>query len=364
MGVRETQRAVTEFLDLRIRRLRGLPVLPRTFCLAVTNRCNSRCAMCNIWRTSRGPAGSAAAELSLSEIQAFMSDTAFFQDLGFVYLSGGEPFLRDDLDGIVASIHGCQPACTVFIATNGFLTDRIVETVGRILAFHPRLQIGVSLDGIGAMHDAIRGVPGAFARTSATLHTLRDRYPQLHVQVTTTITPVNFRHIPQVYAFCEDHGFFSRIGMASTASYFQNTGDAIAYSREDLEEMRGYFGAIVQDVRTKRGRLRSLSDIFWLSESLRFLEDPTSRPVPCYSGFLSFYLSPQGTMYPCYNFFEAMGNVRSHAISAIWFSEKFQATRRKILDKRCPNCWIVHEAFPSMDSDYFRKFKYLFTSLQ
>ena len=315
--------------------------------------------MCDIWKTYSGNPKLVKKELSLSEIQDFLSDREFFKHLEFVYISGGEPFLRDDLPEIIRSIHECKPTCIVYVATNGFLTDHIVKTTKEILSIHPRFQIGVSLDGTNETHDKIRGVKGAFKTTSKTLFALRENFPNLHIQATMTVTPINFRHVPYVYDFCKKNGFFPRIGLASISEYFKNLSTEFAYSREDIEELKKYFHAIGKDVIREHGKIHSLLELFWLDGSIKFLLDPTIRPIPCYAGFVSFYIDPYGTIYPCYNFFEEMGNIRKQKIRDIWFSKGSQKIRERILREQCPNCWIVHEAFSSVSSDYFRKFKYL-----
>ena len=358
IGVINEMRAFMHAINRHIRRLRCLPML-RSACLAVTNKCNSRCITCNIWKTYRGNPGLVKEELSLSEIRDFFSDKEFFKHLDFFYLSGGEPFLRADLPDIVSCIHECKPTCFVYIATNGFLTDRIVNATREILAFHPRLEIGVSLDGINEMHDKIRGVKGAFKMARKTLFALRENFPNLHIQVTMTYTPINLRHIPYVYDFCKKNGFFPRISLAIISSYFKNLEKEYTFSRADIEELKAYFDVIRRDLIQEHGKFHSLSELFWLDGSIRFLMDPTIRPVPCYAGFVSFYMDPYGTVYPCYNLFEEMGNIRNEKIRDIWFSKRSREIRKRILRKQCPNCWIAHEVGSSVSSDYFRKFKYI-----
>lgn len=356
---RPKAKAFFDLVNRRIRRLRCLPVLPRTFCLAVTYKCNGKCTMCNLWKVYRENPKLVKEELSLSEIQNFLSDREFFKDLDFVYLSGGEPFLREDLPEIVKSIHECNPTCIVYVATNGFLTDNIIKTTKEILSTHPRFQIGVSLDGINEIHDKIRGVKRAFKKASETLFALKENFPNLHIQVTMTVTPINLKHVPYVYDFCKKNGFFPRIGLASVSEYFQNLPAHFKYSKEEIEELKKHFHAIGRDIIQERGKINALMELFWLDGSIKFLTNPTIRLVPCYAGFVSFYIDPYGTVYPCYNFFEKMGNIRKQKIRDVWFSKTSQTIRKRILRNQCPNCWIVHEASSNMSSDYFRKYKYL-----
>ena len=103
-----------------------------------------------------------------------------FANLGrtpfYITFTGGEPFLRRDLDEMVISAYKhCRPS-VITIPTNGLLTDRIVERVDRICRECPTSQIGInlSLDGVGEEHDDIRGVPGNWDKSMATWKKLKE----------------------------------------------------------------------------------------------------------------------------------------------------------------------------------------------
>jgi len=66
------------------------PGSPLVLTFSITNRCNSRCKTCNIWKI---PAEESE-ELSLDEIELIFKS---MDKLYFLNISGGEPFLRKDL---------------------------------------------------------------------------------------------------------------------------------------------------------------------------------------------------------------------------------------------------------------------------
>jgi MoaA/NifB/PqqE/SkfB family radical SAM enzyme len=315
--------------------------------------------MCNIWKTYRDNPSLASEELTISEFRGLFSDREFFRALEFVYLSGGEPFLRADLAQIISCIDELKPRCLIYVATNGFLTDHVVATVGKILAFHPRFQVGISLDGIGEAHDQMRRVAGAFGKTCKTIRALRKNFPQLHIQGTMTITPKNFRQIPMVYDFCKRNGLFPQVSLATRSPYFLGSDEKLDYSSAAVEEIRGYFDAIRRDLIRSPGRYRSLSQLYWIDGILQHLLNPAKHLVPCYSGCASAYINAYGTVYPCYSFLEELGNIRKDTLRSIWSSKKAREIRTRISDKECPNCWIAHEASISIKYDYLRKFRYM-----
>jgi MoaA/NifB/PqqE/SkfB family radical SAM enzyme len=75
-----------------------------------------------------------------------------------------------------------------------------------MLADCPNLEIRInfSLDGLGATHDAIRGVPGGFRKTLATLERVRRRYagnPRVVVNIASVVTPENYDELYDLAAF-------------------------------------------------------------------------------------------------------------------------------------------------------------------
>lgn len=166
---------------------------PRTvqyLILFVTSRCNARCKMCFNWRTLDGVA---ANDLSIDEIGALARSVP---DLIQLTLSGGEPFLRDDLVEIVAAFHDHTRVGQVTLPTNGILTDRIIAAAGEILGRFPRLAVNLdlSIDGVGADHDEIRQRPGAYGQILKTYRGaagLRQRYPQLRLGMSAVLSRFN-----------------------------------------------------------------------------------------------------------------------------------------------------------------------------
>ena len=66
----------------------------RRLILAITCNCNSKCKTCSIWKKNYKD------ELSLEDLKKF-TETRLFKKIRFISLTGGEPFLRNDIDEIV-----------------------------------------------------------------------------------------------------------------------------------------------------------------------------------------------------------------------------------------------------------------------
>ena len=95
--------------------------LPIDCVLAVTYKCNSRCTMCDIWKLK---------ENSNLELDYYKKLPKTLRDIN---VSGGEPFLRQDLVQLIKILRKTYPKAKMVISSNGFLTDLIKEKMREIL---------------------------------------------------------------------------------------------------------------------------------------------------------------------------------------------------------------------------------------
>jgi MoaA/NifB/PqqE/SkfB family radical SAM enzyme len=172
---------------IRSRRLKhtGKPHRLEAISLEITHRCICQCSMCNIWKIPPQ-----VADLDLAAWLELLSSPEL-RHLRELDLTGGEPFLRNDLGTLLQGICDLQPTNypglrTVAITTNGILTDRVLERTREIIG--PLRDRGIDLvlacgmDAVGELHDRIRNFPGAWERLQKTLsglHSLRKDHSNL-----------------------------------------------------------------------------------------------------------------------------------------------------------------------------------------
>ncbi len=118
----------------------------------ITRTCNLRCVHCYADSHAKQYPG----ELTWEQCCAVIDDLAEYK-ANALLLSGGEPLLHPQLPKILerATSRGLK----VTISTNG---TRITPEYAALFKKLGVAYVGISLDGIGAVHDAFRGVPGAF----------------------------------------------------------------------------------------------------------------------------------------------------------------------------------------------------------
>jgi MoaA/NifB/PqqE/SkfB family radical SAM enzyme len=320
------------------------PRLPFSLVISVCYRCNSRCSTCNVWKKD-------ARELTLDEW------TAVFEKLGhspyYMTFSGGEPFLRDDLVEIVAAAYRlCRPA-VITIPTNGLLTTRIPERVEAIVRAAPGAQIGInlSLDGIGEQHDQIRNVPGNWNKALETYRALKALdYPNLTVSIHTVISTLNVADLPAIYEglialepdsyiteIAEERGELDTIGANITPSLAEYAVAAdFLIERLHAHTFQG-FARITQAFRAQ-----------YYALATRILAEKR-QVIPCYAGWASGHIAPDGDVWTCCVRAEPIGNLREHEydLSRVWTGERADKLRRSIRAGECA-CPMANASYANM----------------
>jgi len=158
-------------------RIESLPVLV----LNPHSRCNCRCTMCDIWKTTE------VQELTEADIERQLAGIRRLR-VEWVVLSGGEPMLHSNLWRLCKILR--SENIRVTLLSSGLLLGRnaqaIVEHIDDVI---------VSLDGPPAVHDSIRGVRGAFEALASGVEQIRALRPNFNISSRCTVQRSNFRHL-------------------------------------------------------------------------------------------------------------------------------------------------------------------------
>ena len=130
---------------------------PTDASIILTYRCPMRCKMCNVWQYPTEKS---------KEIQP--EDLRTLPKLKFINLTGGEPFIREDLDKIVEECY--KHTERIVISTSGWFEDRVVALAKKF----PNIGIRISIEGLSCKNDELRGHAGGFDKGLHTLLTLKD----------------------------------------------------------------------------------------------------------------------------------------------------------------------------------------------
>ena len=323
-------------------------LLPFSLVLSVSFRCNSRCKTCGVWRRPSD-------DMTLDEWRQI------FTHLGhspfYMTFTGGEPFLRADLpEMVVAAAQLCRPS-VITIPTNGLLTARILEGVGQICAAAPRTQLGLnlSLDGIGAEHDELRGVPGTWERAMETwqgLKELQERHDNLVLSVHTVVSRFNthrIRDIVEGLEFLAPDSYITEI--AEERVELDTVGWEITPSPEQYAPIADYLTARAEAAPAQGlARITQAFRAQYYQLAKRVLQEQT-QVIPCQAGWASGHIAPNGDVWSCCIRAEPVGNLRQtgYDLRPIWFERvgEMRRLRRSIADKECA-CPMANASYANM----------------
>jgi Fe-coproporphyrin III synthase len=161
----------------------------------MTKRCNLKCVHCYAHAVGEG---AREGELSTEEGKGLIDDLAAF-GVPVILFSGGEPLLREDLPELID--YAVKKGMRAVISTNGTLiTGEKAMTFSKFSLSY----IGVSLDGIGEVNDAFRGVKGAYERAITGIRNAKKA--GIKVGLRFTIHKGNYKEIPAIFDLIEKEG--------------------------------------------------------------------------------------------------------------------------------------------------------------
>lgn len=158
--------------------------------LDLTYRCNLRCSMCyqeKIFTKEE--------ELTVEEWIKVIDQLPRFC---VITLFGGEPLVRRDFKEIAnhaLSSHRCN------LVTNGVL---LTPEMNRFLIEKNLFLVGVSIDGVGKIHDQARGAPGAYEKVTNNIKDLQKQKNQRGanlplLDIKTVVTKTNLENLEELF---------------------------------------------------------------------------------------------------------------------------------------------------------------------
>ncbi len=327
--------------------------MPLVVTFSVTNRCNSKCKTCNIWKTPTR----ASEELTIDEIQKVFKSIG---KLYFLNLSGGEPFLRKDIVDIIGLGQRYSSPNLVHIPSNGLLPNVIETRVREILETLNKktfLTIKLSLDGVGDNHDIIRGVSGNFSKVMETysrLDSIRKDYPNFHLGFNTITSKFNLQYLDDIVEFARSKNPDSYVTeVAENRSELFNSADDITPDAEEYKKLiLSFRESTKQNLKGRRSisKYTEASRLVYYDYVVKILAEK-KQVLPCYAGLSNAHLNPFGEVWPCcilaYN--QGMGNVRDFDcdFKKLWNSSKAKEVRQYIKAGHC-YCPMANQSYSNM----------------
>jgi len=322
-------------VDRKAHRIKSLPVLV----LNVHSRCNCRCVMCDIWKTTE------SRELSVTDLER---QIVSIRSLGvrWVVLTGGEPLLHSHLDRLVAILR--EENIRITLLTTGLLLKRHAPMVASNFN-----DVIISLDGPPEIHDRIRRVPNAFASLQEGIAALRANNPLIEIGLRMTVQRANHAHLRAAVEAAKSLSInwisFLAADLTSTAFNREAPWSAdhqreIGLTWDETKELEREIELLIHDyeeeiassfIREDARKLRRLVAHF---RAALGLERPVS-PI-CNAPWVSAVVEVDGNVRPCF-FHRSVGNLNRGTLTEVINGEAALQFRGDLdigANPTCQNC--------------------------
>ncbi len=310
---------------------RALP--PVFLFLELTYKCNLRCPYCYVYHPAgSNPKRGEVEELTAAEIGRIVDQTPPWT---LIFLSGGEPLLRNDIEDILRRI---APKRLCHIYTNGTLMGPADAEQWVAVGI---ASVAFSVDGPEEVHDAIRG-RGTFALIMSAVEMLSrartqqgKRFPLINLR--TTITARNAGSLTDMLRVAEEVGAdyctfqalnpTTRLGGVKLRDDIEchlqpapMTTFPMSTLADQLSRLRNASSCGV--------RVRILPNLSVASFLSHYENRLQMRNYRCFSPWTVMYVSPFGEVYPCLNY--RVGNLREQPLRKVWNGLRYRRFRLQL----------------------------------
>ncbi len=308
-----------------------------------TWRCNCKCVFCDVWRKRNKFLN----EMDISQIKKVFRKIG---KLDVLRITGGEPFLRSDLDEIINSIDKiCNPK-VIHITTNGTLPKKILSVVEKIVN-KKKIHLKISIDNIGNLHDKVRNHEGAYNKAINSIRELveyrNESGTNFHLGVNQVIVSedeisayYNVKNVLKNYkipvypsiAFDSSNALYSNEKVVNPSNSFKTFGK---FTKRNLQKIIKLFEVDIR--KSSNWQERIINRYRFKGMYNRFVNN-VSKPNPsCVALNNHLRLLPNGDIPVCIYNSKIVGNLNETSLKDIWFSEKAISQRKWV--KKCPGCW-------------------------
>lgn len=284
-----------------------------------TYRCNAKCNMCNIWRNPTRP-----------ETEAGVDVYEKLPQMDFVNLTGGESFLRSDLEDIVTVLK--RKSNRMVISSNGWFVNRTI----RLFEKHGNsIGIRISIEGLSHTNDNIRGMQKGFdnaIRILTTLHSMGIK----DIGFGLTVQDINAGDVKELYNLAKMMNVEFATAALHNSFYFHKMDNRI----DEVEEPLSALKSLAEDQLESR-HPKDWFRAYFNYGLMNYLQGG-ERLLPCRMAHDAFFLEPNGDVLPCNGMDRPMplGNLHEQTWDEIWYSETAEKAREAV--RNCPKqCWMM-----------------------
>ena len=286
------------------------PVKDRTLLLLINRGCNLTCSFCDLWDNPQN--------MELEQLLPVLDDAVVI-GTKILVITGGEPLMHPELATVISEAN--RRGLSVNMTTNGLLLKRHwswLKTSGIA-------SLSFSLDGIGEIHDRLRGQKGAYERTLKSIQLVKSE-SDIPCSVYCTVTNQNVHQLWELYQICRNMGVGFDFWPVNDAP------DLYIVEAKHQQMWTEAVTAIIKDNPIYASRTGFYRD------SLRYHQGLTIDNIRCL-GFVEQYgVTYEGNFLPCCVWGGkglVKGNVFETPLRELWVSDSIHLCRKDMVQQGC-----------------------------
>jgi len=300
----------------------------------ITDRCNLRCMHC--YQNHDNVSKELDIESLLSIFNQYIALLNKWEVWGHINLTGGEPFIREDILGLLEQFYNHSNVLSYGILSNGLLIDD--ATAKRLKKLGCKF-IQVSLEGGKETNDKIRG-QGNFEKVIKSLEVLSTN--RIRTLISFSASKLNYLEFPIVAKVGSKYG-----AQMVWADRIIPTGRGESIKDEMMypSEVEQFF-EIMYACRKKYKKYLFKSTDIPLHRALNFItlkkHEPSGNAMTyrCNAGNGLITIMPDGSLVPCRRMPIVVGNVLEKSIEELYYSSVLlnQLRDKSIVSEGCESC--------------------------
>ena len=325
---------------------------PTVLSYLITSHCNSHCITCNIWKDET------VDRIDADSLKRIL-ESPLFSDIEHVGISGGEPSTFEDLYVHIQTIISSLPKLqTISITSNSINSDFWIKNLLKISDLCKNnniyFQLNLSLDGIGKIHEQIRGTKGNYSSFQQVRQFVHDH--KIPYQLHTTVNRYNVYQLPGILDFAIETHSPIIFRLASPISRLSN-GTLIPKIELNDAELSFFCDFLVSQA-LHAHTSSPARKLFYRKLHDQLLSKTKKRIANCYFKAEGIVLSSDGAISHCSRFNESK-NILDNPIAD---GEKFfydNNHNEAFISSACDTCYHDQSGFWSpidISKEYLRKY--------
>ncbi len=308
--------------------------LPFSLAISITYRCNSKCKTCGIWKLKHKN------EMTTEQIED-LSKSLGTEVLWFT-ITGGEPFLRDDLAEIIKFLCKYNKPLVVNIATNGTIDNmsKVINDILKACDKRIKLVINFSIDELKNKYKEVRGIDAwdKVINNYNKVKLLKQKYKNLYLGVNITISQYNIQRFEKIYNYIEQNlqpdSIIAEPAM-TRISLNNNKKDFMADKTLLIKVIKKLVKEERRNIKMRKSFIRftRIMRLFYYKEVINILLNKEANKLACYAGKAYAEVTADNKITRCGALNEILVDLNKNKSNNL--RSKFNLKRRYYSDCQC-----------------------------